>query len=64
MAMVPDKLVDEVALVGPSRANRRPVNAWKASPVKTMLIGTRQIDTIRALAEAAPVAVARDRERL
>jgi len=40
MAMVPDKLVDEVALVGNRERIADRLKAWKASPVKTMLIGT------------------------
>jgi alkanesulfonate monooxygenase SsuD/methylene tetrahydromethanopterin reductase-like flavin-dependent oxidoreductase (luciferase family) len=50
-AAVPDKLVDEVALVGPRELIAERVAAWKASPVNTMLIGTRQVEAIRALAE-------------
>ena len=42
VAAVPDKLVDEVALVGPRERIADRVAAWKDSPVKTMLIGTRQ----------------------
>jgi F420-dependent oxidoreductase-like protein len=52
MAAIPDKLVDEVALVGPKERILDRLNAWKASPLKTMLIGTGSIDTVRTLAEA------------
>ena len=51
MAMVPDKLIDDVALVGPKERIKDRMAAWKASPVKTMLIGTGSLDTVRALAE-------------
>jgi F420-dependent oxidoreductase-like protein len=51
VAAVPDKLVDEVALVGPRERIAERVAAWKASPVRTMLIGTRQAEALRALAE-------------
>jgi len=51
MAMVPDKLVDEVALVGNRERIADRLKAWKASPVKTMLIGTPDINAVRALAE-------------
>jgi alkanesulfonate monooxygenase SsuD/methylene tetrahydromethanopterin reductase-like flavin-dependent oxidoreductase (luciferase family) len=51
VAAVPDSLVDEVALVGPRERIADRVAAWKASPVKTMLIGTRQVEAVRALAE-------------
>ncbi len=40
MALVPDKLIDDVALVGPKERIKDRMAAWKASPVKTMLIGT------------------------
>ena len=51
MALVPDKLVDEVALVGNRERIADRLKAWKDSPVKTMLIGTGDINTVRALAE-------------
>jgi F420-dependent oxidoreductase-like protein len=51
MALVPDKLVDEVALVGNRERIADRLKAWKQSPVKTMLIGTGDINTVRALAE-------------
>ena len=51
VAAVPDKLVDEVALVGPRERIAERIAAWKDSPVKTMLIGTRQPEALRALAE-------------
>jgi len=51
MALVPDKLVDEVALVGSRERIADRLKAWKASPVKTMLIGTGDINAVRALAE-------------
>ena len=53
MAAVPDKLVDEVALVGPRERIRDRIAAWKASPVGTMCIGSGQIEAIRTLAELA-----------
>ena len=51
VAAVPDKLVDEVALVGPRERIAERVAAWKSSPVRTMLIGTRQVEAMRVLAE-------------
>jgi F420-dependent oxidoreductase-like protein len=51
MAAVPDKLVDEVALVGPPARIRERAAAWKASPVTTMIIGTVQPEAVRLLAE-------------
>jgi F420-dependent oxidoreductase-like protein len=52
MAAIPDKLVDEVALVGPKERIVERLRAWKASPVKSMLIGTNSIEAVRVLAEA------------
>lgn len=48
---VPDRLVDDVALVGPRERIRDRLQAWNASPVGTMLVATTQRDTVRALAE-------------
>jgi len=51
MAMVPDRLVDAVALVGPKERIADRLKAWKDSPVKTILIGTGSIEAVRTLAE-------------
>ena len=51
MAAIPDKLVDEVALVGPRERIADRLKAWKASPVKTLIIGTGQVEAVRMLAE-------------
>jgi len=51
MAAVPDKLVDEVALVGPRDRIRDRIAAWKASPVGTLCLGTGQVDAVRTVAE-------------
>jgi F420-dependent oxidoreductase-like protein len=50
-AAVPDRLVDEVALVGPPERIRDRVGAWKTSPVTTMILGTVQPEAVRLLAE-------------
>jgi alkanesulfonate monooxygenase SsuD/methylene tetrahydromethanopterin reductase-like flavin-dependent oxidoreductase (luciferase family) len=50
-AAVPDELVDAVALVGPKERIRDQLARWKASPIKTMLIGTSQPEALRTLAE-------------
>jgi F420-dependent oxidoreductase-like protein len=52
MAAVPDRLVDETALVGPKERIVERLAAWKASPVPTMLVGTGQPEALRILAEA------------
>ena len=51
VAAVPDTLVDAVALVGPRERIAERIQAWKASPVTSMLIGTSQPEALRLLAE-------------
>jgi len=51
MAAVPDRLVDETALVGPKDRIRDRVATWKKSPATSMLIGTGQPEALRLLAE-------------
>jgi len=51
MAAVPDALVDEVALVGPRERIAERLQAWKASPANTLLLGTPQVDALRLVAE-------------
>ena len=52
LAAVPDKMVDEVALVGPADRIRDRLDAWKESPVTDMLIGGGQPEMLQVLAEA------------
>ncbi len=51
IAKVPDALVDEVALVGPRDRVAERLEAWKASPVTTLLVQTHDVASLRALAE-------------
>jgi F420-dependent oxidoreductase-like protein len=51
MALVPDALVDEIALVGPKERIRDRVQAWKKSPATSLLIGAGQPEALRLLAE-------------
>jgi F420-dependent oxidoreductase-like protein len=51
MAAVPDQLVDETALVGPRERIADRIEAWKESPVDTMLIGAGQPEALRTVAE-------------
>ena len=51
MAAVPDRLIDEVALVGPADRIRDRLAAWKASRVTTMIAATVQPEAVRLLAE-------------
>jgi F420-dependent oxidoreductase-like protein len=52
-AAVPDRLADEISLVGSADRIRDRLQAWKASPVTTILCGTRDAAALRVLAEAA-----------
>jgi alkanesulfonate monooxygenase SsuD/methylene tetrahydromethanopterin reductase-like flavin-dependent oxidoreductase (luciferase family) len=51
-AAVPDRLVDEIALVGPRERIAERLEAWKASPVTDMLIGGGQPEALELLAES------------
>jgi len=51
LAAVPDALVDQVALVGPADRIRDRLAAWQASPVTDLLVGCRQPEALRLLAE-------------
>jgi hypothetical protein len=50
-AAVPDALADEVALCGPRERIRERLAEWTASGVTTMMIATRDVDTLRMMAE-------------
>ena len=50
-AAIPDQLADEIALVGPPARIRERLAAWKESPVTTLVAGTRDLATLRLLAE-------------
>ena len=51
IAAVPDALVDEVALVGPRDRIADRLDAWKESPVTTLLIQAHDPATLRTMAE-------------
>jgi F420-dependent oxidoreductase-like protein len=52
-AKVPDAFVDEVALVGSVERIRDRLAAWRESGATTLLVSTRDLATLRGLAEAA-----------
>jgi F420-dependent oxidoreductase-like protein len=52
MAAVPDRLVDEIALVGPRARIVDRLGAWKGSGVTDLLVGAGQPEALRVLAEA------------
>jgi len=51
IAAVPDRLVDEVSLVGPKESIAERLEAWKKSPVTDLLVGAGQREAIETLAE-------------
>jgi F420-dependent oxidoreductase-like protein len=52
-AAVPDAFVDEVALVGPKERIADRLDAWRESGVTTMLVSTRDEQSLRTMAELA-----------
>ncbi|HLY94312.1 MAG TPA: LLM class F420-dependent oxidoreductase [Gaiellaceae bacterium] len=51
IAAVPDELVDAVSLVGPKERIRDRLEAWRASPVTTLMVGSPQPEALQVLAE-------------
>lgn len=51
VAAVPDRLVDEVALIGPRERIAERVEVWKASPASSLILGAGQPEALRLLAE-------------
>jgi F420-dependent oxidoreductase-like protein len=52
-AAVPDGLVDDVSLVGPPERIRDRLDAWRESGVTTLLVASRDPDSVRTIAELA-----------
>jgi F420-dependent oxidoreductase-like protein len=53
IAAVPDALVDEVALCGPKERIRDLLEAWKESPITTLIVGSGQPEALEVMAELA-----------
>jgi len=53
IAAVPDTLVDALHLVGPVERIRDRFAAWKSLPIGTLIVGARQPEAVRLLAELA-----------
>jgi F420-dependent oxidoreductase-like protein len=51
IAAVPDALVDAVALVGPKDRIRERLEAWKETPVTTLIVGSPQPEALQVMAE-------------
>jgi F420-dependent oxidoreductase-like protein len=50
-AAVPDELVDAVSLVGPKERIRERLEAWRETPVTTLVVGSPQPEALEVLAE-------------
>ena len=48
-AAVPDDFADEISLVGPPARIRERLDAWRTSPVTTLLVTTRDADQLKAI---------------
>jgi alkanesulfonate monooxygenase SsuD/methylene tetrahydromethanopterin reductase-like flavin-dependent oxidoreductase (luciferase family) len=51
IASVPDELVDAVALVGPKERIRDRLEAWRETPITTLILGSPQPEALQILAE-------------
>ncbi len=51
IAAVPDELVDALALVGPKERIRDRLEAWRETPVTTLVVGSPQPEALHVLAE-------------
>ena len=51
VAAVPDSFVDEISLVGPRERIKDRLGAWRESPVTHLLVGAKDVDELRSLAE-------------
>ena len=49
---VPDALADEISLCGPKERIVERIKDWDQSPVTSMLVSVRDVETLRFLAEA------------
>jgi F420-dependent oxidoreductase-like protein len=51
IAVVPDQFADEISLVGPRERIKERLQEWKKTPITSLLLGSRDVDTLRAMAE-------------
>jgi F420-dependent oxidoreductase-like protein len=51
VAVVPDQFADEISLVGPIERIKDRLQAWRATPITTLLIGNREPEVLRVMAE-------------
>jgi F420-dependent oxidoreductase-like protein len=53
VAAVPDALADEISLVGPAERIRERLEAWRETPVTSLLVSARSAAELRTVAELA-----------
>ncbi len=53
VAMVPSAFADEISLSGPIDRIRDRLDAWRETPVTTLLVAGGEVDTLRTMAELA-----------
>ena len=51
IAAVPDDFADEISLVGPIERIRERLAEWKKTPITTLLLANRDVETLRTMAE-------------
>ncbi|MGE4649923.1 MAG: LLM class F420-dependent oxidoreductase, partial [Myxococcota bacterium] len=51
VAVVPDEFADEISLVGPMERIRERLDAWRESPVTSLLVTNRDPAAMRTAAE-------------
>jgi hypothetical protein len=51
IAAVPSPFADEISLVGPLERIRERIQAWRETPVTTLLLATQDPATMRTMAE-------------
>jgi len=53
VGIVPDRFADEISLVGPKERIRERLQEWKKTPITALLLGSRDVETLRVMAELA-----------
>jgi len=51
VAAVPSKFADEISLVGPVERIKERLAEWKKTPITTLLLANRDVETLRTMAE-------------
>jgi len=51
IAAVPESFADEISLVGPIERIRERLSEWKKTPITTLLLANRDVETLRTMAE-------------